>query len=89
MTPKTSTEVPTPEVTVAVTSTLPAGLVPLLNQRQLEAYYGVSNWTVNQWIQLGMPIVPMASTGRQRQRRFDLAAVQRWHAERVQYAATA
>lgn len=88
MTPETSTEAPTPEVAGAVT-TLPAGLVPLLNQRQLEEFYGVSNWLVNEWIKAGMPTVPMYSEGRKRQRRFDLVQVQRWHAERVQLAATA
>lgn len=88
MTPST-TEAPTPEVTGAATTTLPAGLLPLLNQRQLEAYYGVSNWTVNEWIKAGMPVAPVHTPGRKRQRRFDLAAVQRWHAERVQLAATA
>lgn len=57
---------------------LPDGLVPLLNQRQLEAYYGVSNWTVNQWIQRGMPTEPMRTAGRKRQRRFDLERVRAW-----------
>ncbi|MER6130200.1 hypothetical protein ABT173_48185, partial [Streptomyces sp. NPDC001795] len=28
---------------------LPAGLFPLLSQRELETYYGVSEWTVRQW----------------------------------------
>jgi hypothetical protein len=89
MTPETSTdEAPTP-VTGAVTSSLPPGLCPLLNQRQLEEFYGVSNWLVNEWIKAGMPTVPMHTAGRKRQRRFDLDAVKAWHADRVQLAASA
>lgn len=60
---------------------LPGDLAPLLTLRQLETYYGVSNWTVYKWIRAGMPTVPMFAEGRKRQRRFDLSAVQRWHAE--------
>lgn len=89
MTPETSTEAPTPEAPGTVMTTLPAGLLPLLKQRQLEEYYGVSNWTVNEWIKAGMPVVPVHTAGRKRQRRFNLADVQRWHAECVQLAATA
>ena len=71
-------------------SPLPAGLVPLLTQPQLETYFAVSDWTVLKWIEAGMPVVPMKpATGGQVQRRFDLAEVQRWHAEQDQLAATA
>lgn len=68
---------------------LPSGLAPLLTQPQLQTYYNVSDWTVLQWIEAGMPVEPMTVTGEKKQRRFDLAAVKRWHAERVQLAATA
>lgn len=67
---------------------LPAGLMPLLSQRELETYYGVSDWTVLRWIEDGMPVEPMTTTGQKAQRRFDLAAVKAWHAER-ELAATA
>lgn len=56
---------------------LPAGVVPLLTQRQLETYYDVSDWTVLQWIEAGMPVEPFAGRGR----RFDLDKVKAWHAE--------
>jgi phage terminase Nu1 subunit (DNA packaging protein) len=64
---------------------LPAGLIPLLSQRELETYYGVSDWTVLQWIEDGMPVVQLAPTGKARyvRRRFDLAKVDAWHAERA------
>lgn len=64
---------------------LPAGLVPLLTQPELETYYGVSDWTVLQWIKLGMPVEPMknASGDKQQQRRFDLDVVKAWHANNV------
>jgi hypothetical protein len=52
----------------------PLGLTPLLKQSELEAYYGVSDWTVNQWVQQGCPTV----TTRFRGRRFDLSQVQAW-----------
>jgi hypothetical protein len=55
---------------------LPAGLIPLLSQPQLETYYGVSDWTVLQWIKKGMPVEPFASGGR----RFDLPKVEAWMA---------
>lgn len=61
---------------------LPNGLVPLLSQRQLETYYNVSDWVVLRWIEAGMPVEPMATGGRKKVRRFDLAAVKAWHAER-------
>ncbi|HEY9370947.1 hypothetical protein [Streptomyces sp.] len=56
---------------------LPAGLVPLLSQREFETYYGVSDWQVLQWIKQGMPVEPFAG----RQRRFDLDKVRAWMAE--------
>lgn len=56
---------------------LPAGLLPLLSQPQLETRYGVSDWQVLKWIRLGMPVEPFAG----RQKRFDLAKVERWMAE--------
>lgn len=55
---------------------LPAGLVPLLSQREIETYYGVSDWQVLQWIKQGMPVAPFAG----RQRRFDIDAVRGWMA---------
>ncbi|MEU0035111.1 hypothetical protein [Streptomyces sp. NPDC006333] len=39
------------------------------------AYYGVSNWSINQWIKLGLPVESTAFRGR----RFDLAKCQAWH----------
>ncbi|WP_405554261.1 hypothetical protein [Streptomyces sp. NBC_01171] len=56
---------------------LPAGLIPLLTQREIETYYGVSDWTVLQWIEQGMPEEPFAGRGR----RFSLAKCEAWHAE--------
>jgi phage terminase Nu1 subunit (DNA packaging protein) len=60
------------------------GLVPLLTTAQLMARYGVSNWTVNEWVKAGCPVEPTAFRGR----RFDLEAVRTWMAERAQLAAT-
>ncbi|MFI2078634.1 hypothetical protein [Streptomyces triculaminicus] len=57
---------------------LPGGLLPLLTQRELETYYGVSDWTVLKWIKDGMPVEPYAGTGR----RFDLAKVKQWHQQK-------
>jgi hypothetical protein len=54
---------------------LPAGLVPLLDQREIETYYGVSTWQITQWLKAGMPEEPFAGQGR----RFDLAKCQAWH----------
>jgi hypothetical protein len=88
MLPEKTVEAPTP-VAGAATTTLPPGLSPLLNQKQLEKFYGVSNWLVNEWIKAGMPTVPMATAGRKRQRRFDLDAVKAWHAEHDQLAVPA
>ncbi|MFE1849930.1 hypothetical protein ACFYOF_06620 [Streptomyces sp. NPDC007148] len=56
---------------------LPAGLTPLLSQKQLETYYDVSDWTVVQWIRAGMPVEPFGGRGR----RFDLEKVRNWMAE--------
>ena len=56
---------------------LPAGLVPLLTQREFETYYGVSDWQVLKWIREGMPVEPFAG----RQKRFDLDKVRDWMAE--------
>ncbi|UWE08581.1 hypothetical protein [Actinacidiphila bryophytorum] len=69
--------------------TLPAGLVPLLSQPELETYYGVSDWTVLQWIENGMPVEPVrparpVAPGEKPERtvrKFDLAKVQAWHAQ--------
>lgn len=70
---------------------LPAGLLPLLSQPQLETYYGVSDWTVLQWIDAGMPVERLRTkNSRQETRRFDLNEVKAWHAERAELlAATA
>jgi hypothetical protein len=56
---------------------LPAGLVPLLTQREIETYYGVSTWQVDQWRKAGMPDEPFNGQGR----RYDLEKVKAWHAE--------
>jgi phage terminase Nu1 subunit (DNA packaging protein) len=65
---------------------LPAGLIPLLDQQQLETYYDVSDWQVLQWIKAGMPVEPFGARGR----RFDLDAVKAWMATHEQrLAATA
>lgn len=68
---------------------LPDGLLPLVDMKQLQTYYDVSDWTVLQWIDAGMPVEPMWTTGsRKVARRFDLNKVRAWHAEQ-QLAATA
>ncbi|MGW0795133.1 helix-turn-helix transcriptional regulator [Streptomyces sp. NPDC002692] len=54
----------------------PTGLSPLLTTAQLMARYGVSNWTVNQWVQKGCPVEPTSFRGR----RFDLDDVRAWMA---------
>lgn len=56
---------------------LPAGLLPLLTQPQLETLYGVSDWQVLKWIRQGMPVEPFAG----RQKRFDVTRVRAWMAE--------
>ncbi|NUS78441.1 MAG: hypothetical protein HOV70_19890 [Streptomyces sp.] len=69
---------------------LPAGLLPLLSQSELETYYGVSDWTVLKWIEAGMPVQRLRTTGQTKEvRRFDLPEVKAWMAEQDQLAATA
>lgn len=53
------------------------GLSPLLKLHELQAYYGVSNWTVYEWIKRGCPSEPLPGKGR----RFDLDRVRAWIAE--------
>ncbi|MFF9910661.1 helix-turn-helix domain-containing protein [Streptomyces sp. NPDC013457] len=55
----------------------PAGISPLLTTAQLMALYGVSNWTVNEWVKNGCPLEPTAFRGR----RFDRDRVRAWMAE--------
>ncbi|MET9098338.1 hypothetical protein [Streptomyces antibioticus] len=55
----------------------PTGLSPLLTTAQLMARYGVSNWTVNEWVKRGCPVEPTAFRGR----RFDADAVRTWMAK--------
>ena len=64
---------------------LPGGLMPLYSQREIETYYGVSDWQIVQWIRQGMPVEPFAGRGR----RFDLAKCQKWHAQRAEAQAAA
>lgn len=52
----------------------PTGLSPLLTTAQLMALYGVSNWTVNQWVQRGCPVEPTTFRGR----RFNPDSVRQW-----------
>ncbi|MFJ9644974.1 helix-turn-helix transcriptional regulator [Streptomyces sp. NPDC101206] len=61
----------------------PTGLTPLLTTAQLQALYGVSNWTVNQWVQQGCPIEPTTFRGR----RFSADAVRAWMASQQPAAA--
>lgn len=67
---------------------LPAGLLPLLTQPELETYYQVSDWTVLKWIEAGMPVQRLKTTGEQKKevRRFDLTEVQAWMTEQQQLA---
>lgn len=68
---------------------LPAGLIPLLSQKELETYYGVSDWTVLKWIGAGMPVERLRSTSEDQKkeiRRFDLTEVKAWMAEHDQLA---
>jgi phage terminase Nu1 subunit (DNA packaging protein) len=58
----------------------PTGLAPLLTTAQLMARYGVSNWTVNQWVIKGCPVEPTAMRGR----RFDPEAVRKWMAKQAE-----
>ncbi|MEU9792945.1 hypothetical protein AB0E27_20345 [Streptomyces sparsogenes] len=55
----------------------PTGLTPLLTTAQLMARYGVSNWTVNEWVKRGCPVEPTPFRGR----RFDLERVKAWITE--------
>ncbi|MFJ9657575.1 hypothetical protein ACIRPR_06355 [Streptomyces griseoflavus] len=67
---------------------LPAGLLPLLTQPELETYYQVSDWTVLRWIEAGMPVERLRRTGQKKEvRRFDLNEVRAWMAEQDQMAA--
>ncbi|MEU2180272.1 helix-turn-helix transcriptional regulator [Streptomyces thermolilacinus] len=68
-----------PKIADRVTE-LPEGRRPLWTMRQIETYYGVSDWTVYQWIKAGMPTVPFPG----RQRRFDIDAVQAWMATQTE-----
>ncbi len=69
---------------------LPAGLLPLLTQPELETYYQVSDWTVLKWIEAGMPVKRLKKTGQKKEvRRFDLNAVEAWMADQDELAATA
>lgn len=65
---------------------LPADIRPLLKKRELQAYFGVSHWTVDQWLKQGCP---KRRTPGGRALRFDLAAVERWMDELEQDAQTA
>jgi phage terminase Nu1 subunit (DNA packaging protein) len=58
---------------------------PLLKQRELQDYYGVSDWTVNKWVRDGCPVERLRGGGR----RFDLEAVKAWHAEDADTARSA
>ncbi len=64
---------------------LPAGLIPLIDRRQLETYYTVSPYQVQKWIDAGLPTEPFNGRGD----RFDLNKVRAWMAEQDQLAATA
>ncbi|MFE1515870.1 hypothetical protein ACFW9I_03380 [[Kitasatospora] papulosa] len=62
------------------------GLAPLLTTAHLQAYYGVSNWTVNEWVKDGCPVEETRFRGR----RFDLSRVRAWMAaDEQQLAETA
>ncbi|WP_330339358.1 hypothetical protein [Streptomyces sp. NBC_00557] len=61
----------------------PTGLSPLLTTAELMARYGVSNWTVNKWVQRGCPVEPTVFRGR----RFDPDAVRSWMAKEAGVAA--
>lgn len=52
----------------------PIGLSPLLTTDELMAHYGVSNWTVNEWLKKGCPVERLPG-GR---RRFNQADVKAW-----------
>lgn len=79
----TTAEDPTPQAEDSADDELPGGIEPLWKQCHLERYYGVSNWTVNEWIKDGMP-VKWIKAGKRRGRRFEFAAVEAWHADNVE-----
>jgi phage terminase Nu1 subunit (DNA packaging protein) len=56
---------------------LPPGVTPLLTLQQVADYYGVSDWTVKQWVRRGCPTEPTNFRGK----RFDLERVKAWVAE--------
>lgn len=62
---------------------LPPGLAPLLTKRQLQAYYGVSAWSVEEWMRRGLPVEPTTLRGP----RFDLDKVRAWMTENNSRAA--
>lgn len=72
----TTAEDPTPQAADSAPTALPPGVEPLLTTAGLMEYYGVSNWTVNDWVQRGCPVEPTAFRGR----RFDRAKVRDWMA---------
>lgn len=57
-------------------TTVSALPLPLLRQAELETYFAVSDWTVNQWVRHGCPVQRLPNG----HRRFDLAAVKEWMA---------
>lgn len=62
------------------------GVLPLFTTAELMAHYGVSNWTVNEWVKDGCPVEPTRFRGR----RFDLDKVRAWMAaDEPQLAASA
>ncbi|KOG84453.1 hypothetical protein ACZ90_02530 [Streptomyces albus subsp. albus] len=63
----------------------PVGVAPLLTTAQLQAHYGVSNWTVNEWVKDGCPVEPTRFRGR----RFDLDRVRAWMAADEQQVSAA
>lgn len=67
------------------TSTSAPPLAPLLKQAALQAYYDVSDWTVNKWVRDGCPVERLRGGGR----RFDLDAVKAWHAAEAAAGQTA
>lgn len=62
----------------------PAGIAPLLDTEQLRAHFGVSRWTVTEWVKTkGCPVVRLPGGIR----RFNLADVQEWLAQQAETAA--
>lgn len=78
---KSTTDAP-PTPRAAAPAELPAGISPLLTRSGLAAYYEVSLWTVNQWMQRGCPTEPIAVRGP----RFDLDRVRAWMAANTEAA---